>query len=240
MLKNNNNPPQLHLKWRCVSPKLYFYGKDAGDSWAAPKNSWKEQQKCWIIIDPPQLDLKLRCVSPKRCWRALSCSRNLLEGTSPFLSSPPASGCIGIFIIFPKPQFLFILIYCPALLLSLRPSWSLTATQSPGRSRVERRRRRSSSPRWGGGWTQFPCWSYSEKFIFNRQAFGEVREHLTILVLKMTKKYHIIWYWCQGIWDSYMVEDTRSPPLFFGQCPKENVFFAGGVPLVLNNTYNFF
>ena len=53
---------------------------------------------------------------------------------------------------------------------------------------------------------------------------------LTILVLKMTTKYHITWHWCQDIRDSYMVEKGPTnlgealPPLF-GQCPKENVFF---------------
>ena len=40
---------------------------------------------------------------------------------------------------------------------------------------------------------------------------------LIILLLKMTKVYHIIWYWCQDIWDSYMVEEgqkirARPPP----------------------------
>ena len=53
---------------------------------------------------------------------------------------------------------------------------------------------------------------------------------LIILVLKMTKKYHIMWYWCQDIWDSYMVEEGQKiwarPSLHpFGQCPQENVFF---------------
>ena len=51
------------------------------------------------------------------------------------------------------------------------------------------------------------------------------------LVLKMTKKYHITWYWCQDIRDSYMMEKRTEK---FGQCPKENGFFPGRRSLALD------
>ena len=58
-----------------------------------------------------------------------------------------------------------------------------------------------------------------------------------ILVLKMTKKYHLTWYWCQNIRDSMVEKRVKklrqgSPhPPFFGQCPKEKNFLSGGAPL---------
>ena len=57
-----------------------------------------------------------------------------------------------------------------------------------------------------------------------------------ILVLKMTKKYHITWYWCQNIRDN-MVEKRvkkfgQGPPPFFGQCPKEIDFCYGRCSLI--------
>ena len=48
-----------------------------------------------------------------------------------------------------------------------------------------------------------------------------------ILVLKMTKKYHITWYWCQNIKDNMVEKRVKRfgqgppPPPLFGQCPKE-------------------
>ena len=52
-----------------------------------------------------------------------------------------------------------------------------------------------------------------------------------ILVLKMTKKYHITWYWCQNIRENMVEKRVKKfgqgspPPPLFGQCPKENIFF---------------
>ena len=52
---------------------------------------------------------------------------------------------------------------------------------------------------------------------------------LMILVLKMTKKYHITWYWCQDKRDSYIAEKMAkkfgqgsSPP--FRAMPERNFF----------------
>ena len=44
-----------------------------------------------------------------------------------------------------------------------------------------------------------------------------------ILVLKMTKKYHITWYWCQNIRDNMVEKRVKRfgqgpPPPLFGQC----------------------
>ena len=52
---------------------------------------------------------------------------------------------------------------------------------------------------------------------------------LMILVLKINKKYHLTWYWCQNIRDN-MVEKRikkfgQGPPLF-RHCPKEINFFS--------------
>ena len=50
---------------------------------------------------------------------------------------------------------------------------------------------------------------------------------LIILVLKMTKKYHIIWYWCQDIWDSYMVEEDQK----IRARPERSRFFSCSLSL---------
>ena len=51
-----------------------------------------------------------------------------------------------------------------------------------------------------------------------------------ILVLKMTKKYHITWYWCQNIKDNMVEKRVKkfghgSPPPFSGNARKKSFFF---------------
>ena len=46
-------------------------------------------------------------------------------------------------------------------------------------------------------------------------------------LLKMTRKYHIIWYWCQDIWDSYMVEEDQK----IRARPERSRFFSCSLSL---------
>ena len=60
-----------------------------------------------------------------------------------------------------------------------------------------------------------------------------------ILVLKMTKKYHITWYWCQNIRENMVEKKGQkiragvSPPPLLGQSPKENIFFFVRASLII-------
>ena len=53
---------------------------------------------------------------------------------------------------------------------------------------------------------------------------------LMILVLKMTNKYHITWYWCQNMRDNMVEKRVKkfghgSPPPFSGNARKKSFFF---------------
>ena len=59
-----------------------------------------------------------------------------------------------------------------------------------------------------------------------------------ILVLKMTKKYHITWFWCQNIRDNMVEKRVNrfrqgSPPPLFGNARKKTFFSQEGFPYSL-------
>ena len=67
-----------------------------------------------------------------------------------------------------------------------------------------------------------------------------IMELLMILVLKMTKKYHITWYWCQDILKGQLHGGKRAkrlrpfpPPPYSSNARKKTVFLMCGVPLIV-------
>ena len=65
-----------------------------------------------------------------------------------------------------------------------------------------------------------------------------IMELLMILVLKMTKKYHITWYWCQNIRDNMVEKQGQKiragvslpPPPFRAMPKRKHFFFQEGFP----------